>query len=116
MASEMSNYQCPACMGPMHFAGASGKLECDYCGSKQTLPSADNEKKLKLFDRANRLRFNCEFDKAGSIYEDIINEFPEEAEAYWGNLLCKYGIEYVDDPATGDKVPTCHRSSVDSIL
>ena len=31
-------------------------------------------------------------------------------------MLCKYGIEYVDDPATGKKIPTCHRSSFDSIL
>lgn len=30
-------------------------------------------------------------------------------------MLCKYGIEYIDDPATGKKVPTCHRSSFDSI-
>ena len=41
---------------------------------------------------------------------------PEEAEAYWGLVLCKYGIEYVDDPATGKKIPTCHRSSFDSIM
>ena len=32
-----------------------------------------------------------------------------EAEAYWGLVLCRYGIEYVNDPATGKKVPTCHR-------
>lgn len=31
-------------------------------------------------------------------------------------MLCKYGIEYVDDPATGKKIPTCHRSSFDSVL
>ena len=43
-------------------------------------------------------------------------DFPEEAEAYWGLVLCKYGIEYVDDPATGKKIPTCHRSSFDSIM
>lgn len=24
---------CPACTGPLHFVGESGKLECDYCGS-----------------------------------------------------------------------------------
>jgi len=28
------NYQCPACTGPLHFVGASGQLECDYCGSR----------------------------------------------------------------------------------
>ncbi len=31
-------------------------------------------------------------------------------------MLCKYGIEYVDDPATGKKVPTCHRSSFESVM
>ena len=33
MPSQVTNYQCPACTGPLHFAGDSGKLECDYCGS-----------------------------------------------------------------------------------
>ena len=33
MATQVTNYQCPACTGPLHFAGASGKLECEYCGS-----------------------------------------------------------------------------------
>ena len=55
-------------------------------------------------------------DKAAGIYEAIVADFPDEAEAYWGLVLCKYGIEYVDDPATGKKIPTCHRSSFDSIM
>ena len=33
MAAQVTNYQCPSCTGPLHFVGASGKLECDYCGS-----------------------------------------------------------------------------------
>lgn len=33
MASQITNYQCPACGGPLHYEGKSGKLECDYCGS-----------------------------------------------------------------------------------
>ncbi len=33
MADKITNYQCPACTGPLHFSSASGKLECDYCGS-----------------------------------------------------------------------------------
>ncbi|MBQ7915618.1 MAG: TIR domain-containing protein, partial [Firmicutes bacterium] len=91
-------------------------VECEYCGSTQTIPSADNEKKMLLFNRANRLRYNCEFDKAAGIYESIVAEFPEEAEAYWGLILCQYGIEYVDDPGTGKKIPTCHRSSYTSVF
>ena len=34
MATQVTNYKCPACTGPLHFVGASGKLECDYCGSQ----------------------------------------------------------------------------------
>ena len=33
MPAQTVNYQCPACTGPLHFAGSSGKLECEYCGS-----------------------------------------------------------------------------------
>ena len=33
MASKITNYQCPACTGPLHFVGGSGRLECEYCGS-----------------------------------------------------------------------------------
>ena len=33
MAEQITNYQCPACTGPLHFSAASGKLECEYCGS-----------------------------------------------------------------------------------
>ena len=33
MATQITNYQCPACTGPLHFVGESGKLACDYCGS-----------------------------------------------------------------------------------
>ena len=37
MANQITNYQCPACTGPLHYVGASGKLECDYCGSKYSV-------------------------------------------------------------------------------
>ena len=37
MASQISNYQCPACTGPLHFGESSGMLECDYCGSRFTV-------------------------------------------------------------------------------
>ena len=112
----MAIIKCKMCGGDLVIEPGSTVAECEYCGSRQTVPTADNEKKLTLFARANRLRSGCEFDKAAGVYESIVADFPEEAEAYWGLVLCKYGIEYVDDPATGKKIPTCHRSSFDSIL
>jgi len=112
----MSVIKCKMCGGDLNLVEGQSVCECEYCGSLQTVPNQDNEKKLTLFARANRLRSACEFDKAAGIYESIVADFPEEAEAYWGLVLCKYGIEYVDDPGTGKKIPTCHRSSYDSVL
>ena len=108
--------KCKMCGGDLALVENSTVATCEYCGTTQTVPSQDNEKKLTLFARANRLRAACEFDKAAGIYESIVADFPEEAEACWGLVLCKYGIEYVDDPATGKKIPTCHRSSFDSVM
>ena len=108
--------KCKMCGGDLEITEGLSVAECEYCGTKQTVPNVNSEKKMTLFGRANRLRLACEFDKAAAVYENLVAEFPEEAEAYWGLVLCRYGIEYVDDPITGKKVPTCHRSSFDSVL
>ena len=108
--------KCKMCGGDLEIVPESTVCECAYCGTKQTVPTVDNEKKISLFARANKLRAACDFDKAAGVYESIVTEFPEEAEAYWGLILCNFGIEYVDDPATGKKIPTCHRSSFESVL
>ena len=112
----MAVFKCKMCGGNLEVQEGMTVCECEYCGSIQTVPQLDDEKKINLFTRANRLRSACEFDKAFGVYESIVSEFPEEAEAYWGLVLCQYGIEYVDDPKTGKKIPTCHRSSFDSIM
>ncbi len=33
MPTQVTNYQCPACTGPLHYSAKTGKLACDYCGS-----------------------------------------------------------------------------------
>ncbi len=37
MTKQITNYQCPSCMGPVHFDSESGKLKCEYCGSAYTV-------------------------------------------------------------------------------
>ena len=112
----MAVFKCKMCGGDLEIVNGESVCECEYCGTKQTIPTTDSEKLTNLYNRANRLRFNNEFDKAAGIFENITAEYPEEAEAYWGLCLCKYGIEYVDDPATAKKIPTCHRTSLESIF
>ena len=112
----MAIFKCKMCGGDLNVAQGTTICECEFCGTTQTIPSADDERKTNLFNRANHLRRNSEFDRAIGVYESIIADFPNEAEAYWGLLLCKFGIEYVDDPLTGRKIATCHRTSYESIL
>lgn len=112
----MAVLKCKMCGGDLIIQHGKTIAECEYCGTIQTVPTDDNDKKLSMFDRANRLRAECEFDKAAGLYESIAAEYPGEAECYWGLVLCKYGIEYVDDPATGRKIPTCHRTLPGSVL
>jgi len=42
VASQVTNYQCPSCTGPLHYAGDSGMLECEYCGSKFETEQIEN--------------------------------------------------------------------------
>ena len=48
MASQITNYQCPSCTGPLRFDGASGKLQCDYCGSSFTIAEIEKIYQDKL--------------------------------------------------------------------
>lgn len=112
----MTIFKCKMCGGTLEINNNESVAVCEYCGTKQTLPHLDNDKKANLYDRANHFRRNNEFDKAMSIYENILNEDTTDAEAYWSLVLCRYGIEYVEDPATHKRVPTVNRAQFTSIF
>ena len=101
--------KCKMCGGDIEIQEGAAVGKCKYCGSLMTLPKIDSDKKAGLFNNANEYRQNNEFDKAYDAYKAITEEEPEEAEAYWGMILSEYGIEYVEDPKTGKRIPTCHR-------
>lgn len=109
-------YKCKMCGGDLEISGQEKTATCPFCGTNQTLPSTDEEKTVQLYNRATYLLSKNEYDRASGIYERIILDQERQAEAYWGLCLCKYGVEYVDDPKTGKKILTCHRTIVDSIL
>lgn len=112
----MAVFKCKICGGTLEINNNQSVATCEYCGTKQTLPKLDDERKANLYDRANHFRRNNDFDKAMSIYEQILNEDNTDAESYWSILLCRYGIEYVEDPATHKRVPTVNRAQYTSIF
>lgn len=112
----MAIFKCKMCGGTLEFNPGDTVAVCDSCGTKQTLPRLDGDKKANLYDRANHFRRNNEYDKAMSIYEQILAEDSTDAEAYWSLVLCRYGIEYVEDPATGKRIPTVNRAQFTSVF
>lgn len=112
----MSVFKCKMCGGSIEFEPGTTVGICDSCGTKQTLPRLDGEKKANLYDRANHFRRNNEYDKASGIYEQILNEDSTDAEVYWSLVLCRYGIEYVEDPVTHKQIPTINRTQFTSIF
>ena len=112
----MMTFKCKMCGGDLSFEPGASVAECPYCGTMQTLPKLDDGKRANLYDRANHFRRQNEYDKAMAIYEQILAEDRTDAEAYWSLVLCRYGIEYVEDPATRKRVPTVNRVQYASIL
>ena len=112
----MSVFKCKMCGGTIEFSSGDTVGVCDSCGTKQTLPRLDDDKKANLYDRANHFRRSNDFDKAMSIYDKILNEDSTDAEAYWSLVLCRYGIEYVEDPSTHKRIPTVNRAQYTSIF
>ena len=111
----MSIFKCKMCGGTIEFEPGSTVGVCEYCGTKQTLPRLDDDKRANLYDRANHFRRSNDFDKAANIYEQILAEDNTDSEAYWSLVLCRYGIEYVEDPSTHKRIPTVNRAQFTSI-
>lgn len=89
------------CGGDMKISPDSSFGTCEYCGTTMTLPKVNDEQRAAAFNRGNHFRRIGEFDKALAVYEGIVREDEKDAEAHWRCALCRFGIEYVKDPATG---------------
>ena len=109
----MTVIKCKICGGDMSVSADKTFGTCEYCGSTMTLPKIDDEQRADAFNRGNHFRRIGEFDKALSVYERIVEENPNDAEAHWCCALCRFGIEWVEDPITTEYIPTCHRASFD---
>ncbi len=112
----MAVYKCKTCGAPLEINDGKSIAYCDYCGTYQTLPKFKDEVVTNLFNRANNLRLKGQFDKAQELYEKIVNDGTIDPEAHWGIVLCKYGVEYVEDPKIHARIPTCHRTQIESVL
>ena len=75
MAVQVTNYQCPACTGPLQFDGGSGMLKCEYCASSYVVQEIEDlykekdEKAAEAFSDSNE--------------DDSLHMSGEERESEW---------------------------------
>jgi len=103
-------FKCKICGGSLDVKQGEKITICEYCGVRQSIPSFIEPKTEEIYNRANNYLMHNEFDKAENLYNQILFDDNSNADAYWNVLMCRYGVSYVKDPASGKYIPTCNRT------
>lgn len=107
---------CRCCGARLEIKPGTSVVRCGYCGVQQTVPILGFDEEALLWERAEELRRNGEYDRAASIYEQIARKCPDEPDVYWSKVLCRYGVEYVEEPKSHRRIPTINRIQYTSII
>ncbi len=91
------NIYCKYCGMLLEVEPGKHVVTCVACGMSQTIPLLDSIKKTNLFSRVEKLLGGARFDEAAILYDRICAEYPQEAESYWGLVLCRYGVRYLEN-------------------
>ena len=100
----------------MTAADSSITCTCTKCSYEQTLPRLGTADRQDLFERAARLRLNKEYSEALRLYQEALKDDNTDPETHWLILLCKYEVEYADDPITNTRVIQCNTPIRKSIM
>lgn len=114
----MESMKCKICGGTLEPL-SNGDFKCDSCGTVVKKEVSEEKARAGLAesaDTAKELRESGNFASAYLIYENILTKKPQDAEARWNLVLCRYGVRYQFDELTGEELPTVNRMRYDSIL
>lgn len=112
----MSAYFCKCCGAALDVKGSATVCRCSHCDVLQTVPRLDIDEKAILWERADKLRRAGEYDRAEGLYRELLAADDSEPEIYWCIMLCRYGIEYVEEHGSRKRTPTINRFSYKPIL
>ncbi len=112
----MPIYKCRMCENEIDHSEGQSLCVCRFCGTSQTLPVSISDKIISVFNRANHLRQQCEFNKAAALYEELLKHTDNEPEIYWQLTLCRYGVKYIKENEINIMVPDCRRARYRSVL
>ena len=107
---------CRCCGARLEIKQGASIVKCGYCGVQQTVPILGFDEEALLWDRAEELRRSGEYDRAMSLYEQIAALCPDEPDVYWSKVLCRYGVEYVEEAESHRRIPTINRIQYTSVI
>lgn len=90
----MAAFVCRMCGGVLELPDRSRICRCKACGVIQSVPFLDSEEKETACRNAERLRRDGYYDKAMELLEGLIKLSPTDADLYWAEVLCRYGVEF----------------------
>ena len=121
MAAQVTNYQCPSCTGPLHFVGASGKLECDYCGATYDVAEiealyAEKEEKAAAAQQSAEEKTAAErqaAEEGGWELPDLSADWGAEGDGMKAYSCPSCGAELICDASTAaTSCPYCGNPTV----
>ena len=116
MATQVTNYQCPACTGPLHFVGESGMLECDYCQSRYPIEEIDKEyaaKNAKAAENFEKAQQNAQKDKDWWDMSGLSDQWGEDGAKMKAYVCPSCAAEIICDETTAaTSCPYCGNPSI----
>ncbi|MBQ7849140.1 MAG: leucine-rich repeat protein [Clostridia bacterium] len=96
---------CTRCKAPLEFRLEEAVKTCEFCEARIARPCLQAEG-LVNYERAINLLHNGEFAEAAESFQTVLSLGGcNEPEAYYGRVLCHYGVQYVTDPVSGKRIP-----------
>lgn len=118
MPTQVTNYQCPACMGPLHFVGESGRLECEYCGSSYDVAEiealyAERDNPQQAIERANSEQSTPSADGGEWDTSGFSEDWGSESDSMKAYSCPSCGAELICDTSTAaTSCPYCGNPSI----
>ncbi|MBQ3010997.1 MAG: hypothetical protein IJD81_07375 [Oscillospiraceae bacterium] len=106
MATQVTNYKCPACTAPLQFVGESGRLECEFCDSTYSVEEIE-----QLYAAKNEEAAAAEQSEgAKAMYDELWGEDAAHMRAYscpscGAELIC-------DDTTAATSCPYCNNPTI----
>lgn len=112
----MLTYQCKCCGAPLDIKPNIKICKCTYCEVTQTIPLLDYDEKAVLWERADNLRRSGEYDRAADVYDQLVELDDQEPDVFWSKMLCRYGVEYVEENGSNKRIPTINRIQYQPVI